>query len=46
VQLITQPGAGSKTYKLRALRAGAAGTLALNDADSAPGFILAEDIGL
>lgn len=46
VQYVVQPGAGSKTYKLRAARASGSGTGTLTAAATFPAFILAEDIGL
>jgi hypothetical protein len=45
VQVVLQPGAGSKTYKLRAERVGT-GTITMNSDATSPCFILIEDVGL
>ena len=42
---IVVPGAGSRTYKVRALRAGGTGNVTFFAATNAPAFILVEDIG-
>ena len=43
---IVQPGAGSKTYKLRASRLTGTGTGTLTASSTFPAFIVIEDIGL
>lgn len=43
---IIQPGAGSKTYKLRCQRGVGAGTVTMTGAANTPDWILVEDIGL
>jgi hypothetical protein len=45
-QVVIQPGAGSKTVKLRALRVTGTGTGTLVASSNNPAFILVEDIGL
>jgi len=45
-QIAIQPGAGSKTYKLRAARNTGTGTITFAAGATFPGFILIEDIGL
>jgi len=46
IQYVVQPGAGSKTYKLRSVRATGTGTGTLTAGATFPNFILIEDIGL
>lgn len=43
---VLQPGAGSKTYKLRAQRGAGTGNVSMNASATTPAFILIEDIGL
>lgn len=43
---VIQPGAGSKTYKLRAARVAGTGSLTMGAAATQPAFLLIEDIGL
>lgn len=45
-QVVVQPGAGSKTYKLRMARGVGTGTITMKAAATFPAFILIEDIGL
>lgn len=46
VQVVVQPGAGSKTYKLRCVRTTGTGTGTLTASATFPAYILIEDIGL
>ncbi len=45
VTCIVVPGAGSKTYKIRANRASGTGTVQVTAGATFPGFLLIEDIG-
>lgn len=45
VEVIVVPGAGSKTYKLRAGRVSGSGNISLDAGATYPAFILVEDIG-
>jgi hypothetical protein len=44
--IVIQPGAGSKTYRLRILRSSGTGTVTHTPVATDPAFILVEDIGL
>jgi len=44
--VVVQPGAGSKTYRLRILRSSGTGSITHTPATTDPAFILIEDIGL
>jgi hypothetical protein len=46
ISYVVQPGAGSKTYKLRAQRASGTGSGTITASATFPNYILIEDIGL